>query len=70
MVTTRKRASFALQVFIPTLRTDLDASGIAFSRKLPGPAFALASHSSPALLLVSTSLAGCFAMFSTSVCCG
>jgi hypothetical protein len=58
-----------LQVSITTLRTDVDASGIAFPRNLPGPAFALASHSSLALLLVSASPAGCFAMFSTSVCC-
>ena len=70
MATTRKQTSFALQVFIPTLRTDVDASGIAFSRNLPGPAFALASHSSLALLLVSVSPVRSFAIFSRSVCWG
>jgi hypothetical protein len=70
MATTRKRASFALQVSIPTLRTDVDASGIAFSQNLPGPAFALASHTSLALLLVSVSPVRCFAIFSRSVCWG
>jgi hypothetical protein len=41
-----------------------------FSRNLPGPAFALASHSSLALLLISVPPAGCFATFSKSVCWG